>query len=43
VAVHPSVVEQMDEEERENVIQLTIKFLQSQHPQLKFCGSYRYI
>jgi hypothetical protein len=41
VAVHPSVVEGMVEEERDNIISLLIKFIQSQQPGLLLTSSYR--
>jgi len=43
VAVHPSVVEEMSEEERDNVLLLTIKFLNSQHPQIHLKSNYKYV
>jgi hypothetical protein len=39
--VNPSVVEGMGEEERDNVLKLTIKFVMSQHPQLQLNPNYK--
>ncbi len=41
--MNPSVVEGMGEEEGDNVLKLTIKFLMSQHPQLRLNPNYKYV